>query len=138
MRRSAQATKTVSSPAIVPTTSGHRARSSAAAMAWADPGSVMSTSSQAGLANLHGQVVEQAPQPFLAGRLGLRGSVGQRVDRDALAARLDQPQLGHVTADRGLRRPEAALAQGRRQLLLGPDRPPLDAGRGSPAGGAAS
>src|SRR6476646_3631897 len=38
--RSGKATKSVSSPAIDPATSGQRARSRAAAMAWADPGSV--------------------------------------------------------------------------------------------------
>ena len=51
---------------------------------------------------------------------------------------LDQPELGHVAADRRLGRPEAALAQGGGQLLLGPDRALLRRGRGSPAGGAAS
>ena len=43
--RSVNATNSVSSPATDPATSGQRARSSAAAIAWADPGSVRITSS---------------------------------------------------------------------------------------------
>ena len=42
--RSGNATNSVSSPAIEPATSGQRARSRAAAMAWAEPGSVRRTS----------------------------------------------------------------------------------------------
>ena len=51
--RSPVATKTVSSPAIEPTISGQRVRSSAAATAWALPGSVLMTSSRSADAELH-------------------------------------------------------------------------------------
>ena len=44
-------------------------------------------------------------------------------------ATLDQPQLGDVAADRRLGGPEAPLAQRRRELLLGPDRPLLERSR---------
>ena len=44
--RSGNATNSVSSPAMEPATSGQRARSSAAAIACAEPGSVRTTSSR--------------------------------------------------------------------------------------------
>ena len=124
--RSEQATKTVSSPAIEPATSGQRARSRAAAIAWAEPGSVLRTSSRPGLAKLDRQVGKQLPEAVLAGRLGLDEARRQRVGLGPLAAGLDQAQLRDVAADRRLGRPEAALAERGRELLLRPDRALVD------------
>ncbi len=115
----------MSSPAIEPTTSGQRARSSEAAIAWADPGRVTSTSSEPGFADLDRQVAEEAAQAVLAGRVGVGEARRQGVDADPIAVDLDQLQLGDVAADRRLRRPEAAVAERGGELLLGPDRPLL-------------
>ena len=93
---------------------------------------------QAGFVELDRQVGEQLAQPVLAGRLGLDQARRQGVGRRALARDLDEAELGDVAADRRLGRPEASLAQRGGELLLGPDRALVDAGRGSPAGGAAS
>ena len=136
--RSGKATNSVSSPAIEPATSGQRARSSAAAIACADPGSVRTHEQQAGLVDLDRQVGQELAQAVLARRLGLDQARRERVGGGALAGDLDQAQFGDVARDRRLGRPEAALAEGGRQLLLGPDRALLARGPGSPAGGAAS
>jgi hypothetical protein len=86
VRRSAQAMKSVSSPAIEPTASGQRARSRAAAMAWADPGSVRSTSRWPASRISTGRSWKSLPQPLLAAgiRLARRGRqcVGLRAPRD--------------------------------------------------------
>ena len=100
--RSANATKTVSSPAMLPTTSGQRVRSSAAAIAWAEPG----------------------PQPLLAGALGLGDPCRHDVRLDPVLARLDEAQLGDVAADRRLGGTEAAIPQRGRKFLLRADRLP--------------
>jgi len=63
--RSPHAMKTVSSPAIVPITSGQRARSSAAAIACAEPGRVTAPRN-ARVADLYRQVVKDPAQPLLA------------------------------------------------------------------------
>ena len=119
--RSAKATKTVSSPAMLPTTSGQRVRSRAAAIACADPGRVLQDQHQAGFADIHRQVVEEGPQALLPGALRLGDAGRDHVAVLAVLAGLEQTQLRHVPADRGLRCPEAALAKGGRQLLLGAD-----------------
>ena len=124
--RSGQATKTVSSPAIEPATSGQRARSSAAAIAWAEPGSVFTTTSRPASRSSTGRSREQLAEAVLAGRLGLDEARRQRVGLDPLAAGLDEPELRDVAADRRLGRPEAALAERGGQLLLGPDRALVD------------
>ena len=61
----------VSSPAMEPATSGQRARSSAAAMAWAEPGSVAQDEQQAGLVDLERQVGQELAETVLARCLGL-------------------------------------------------------------------
>src|SRR6188474_278892 len=74
-----------------------------------------------GLSDLDREVADQLPETVLAGGLGLDEAGRERVGVRALTAGLDQPELGHVAADRRLGRPEAALAERRCQLLLGPD-----------------
>ena len=116
----------VSSPAIEPATSGQRARSSAAAIAWAEPGSVFTTTSRPASRSSTGRSAQQLAEAVLAGRLGLDEARRQRVGLDPLAAGLHEPELGDVAADRRLGRPEAALAERRGQLLLRPDRALVD------------
>ena len=120
--RSANATNTVSSPAIEPTTSGQRARSSAAASGCADPGSVFITSIVPASRISTGMSRSSRPHPLLAGGVGLAEAGRDRVGLHAVAGRLDQAQLGDVAADRRLGRAEAALAEGGGELLLGADR----------------
>ena len=94
--RSGKATNSVSSPAIEPATSGQRARSSAAAIACAEPGKRAHDEEQARLVDLDRQVDHQLAQTILAGRLGLDQPRRQGVGGGSLAGDLDQPQLGHV------------------------------------------
>ena len=96
---SANATNTVSSPAMLPTTSGQRARSSAAAMAWASPARSArpaavpaSRSRWAGRAAAGAAAPRRSPRPR-------RGAAGARRPGTPVAADLDQPQLRDVAAD---------------------------------------
>ena len=81
------ATNSVSSPAIEPATSGQRARSSAAAIACAEPGQRAQDEQQAGLVDLDRQVGQQLAQAVLARRLGLDQPRRQRVGRRSPRAR---------------------------------------------------
>ena len=124
--RSGNATNSVSSPAMLPATSGQRARSSAAAIAWAEPGSVRMTSSRPDSWISIGRSassLRRRSSPEVSASIEPRR---QRVRLRPLAADLDEPELGDVAADRRLGRPEATLAQGRGKLLLGPDRALLE------------
>ena len=124
--RSGMATNSVSSPAIEPATSGQRARSRAAAMACAEPGSVRRTSSNPASWISSGRSdrsLRRRSSPDVSASIEARR---QGVRRRALARDLDQPELGDVAADRRLGRPEAALAEGGGELLLGPDRALVD------------
>ena len=81
------ATNSVSSPATEPATSGQRARSRAAAIAWAEPGRVRIDEQQAGLANLDRQVAEELAQAILAADLGLDQARRQGVGLGPLPVR---------------------------------------------------
>ena len=119
--RSANATNTVSSPAIEPTTSGQRARSRAAASGCAEPGSVRRTSivpASRISTGMSRSSVRIRSSPLVSAS---RSRWGMRVGLGAAPAGLGRAQLRDVPADRRLGRPEPALPQGRRQLLLGPD-----------------
>ena len=124
--RSRQATKTVSSPAIVPITSGQGVRSRALASACAEPGRVRTTSRSPAAWTSKGRSRTRAAQALLRGRLAFGAARRQGVGQDALARRLVQAELAHVAADRGLRGAEAAFAQGGGKLLLGADPPARD------------
>ena len=92
-------------------------------MAWALPGTVRIDQQQAGGPELDGQVAQQLGQPVLPGLLPLLRSARQGVRLDTAGAPLDQSQLRHIAADRGLGRPEATLAERGHELLLGADGP---------------
>ena len=67
-----------------PATSGQRARSRAAAIAWAEPGQRAHHEEQPGLVELDGQVGEELAEAVLAGRLGLDEARRERVGLGAL------------------------------------------------------
>ena len=81
---------------------------------------------QTGLVDLQWQVGQELAQPILTGRLGLDQARRQRVGRRALAADLDEPELGDVAADGRLGRAESALPKRRGELELRPYQPLRD------------
>ena len=124
--RSGRATNSVSSPAIEPATSGQRARSRAAAMAWAEPGSVRRTSSRPASWISSGRSARSLRRRSSPDVSASTSRGGRAYAVRPVAGDLDEAQLGDVAGDRRLGRPEPALAQGGGQLLLGPDGPLAD------------
>ena len=95
-------------------------------MAWAEPGRVRITRRSPASRISTGRSARS-----LRRRSSPLASVSDEPRREGvgdgpLAADLDEAELGDVAADRGLGGPEAAFAEGGRQLLLGPDRALLD------------
>ena len=95
-------------------------------MAWAEPGKVRMTSSRPASRISTGRSWNSLRSRSSPLTLSLDQARRQGVGLGPLSADLDQAQLGHVPADRGLGRPEATLAERRGQLLLRPDQALVD------------
>ena len=84
------------------------------------------TSRRPATRNSTGTSARRRAEPVLAGDLRVAEARRQHVGGAALAAALAEPELRDVAADRRLGGPEAPLAEGGRELLLGADRALLD------------
>ena len=114
----------VSSPAMVPTASGSRARSSASASACAWPRPVRTDEQLLDAFDpaqeLGGRALERGERRLRIRRVGARTLVG------AVPRAFDQPEIRDVARDRRLRGVETALAQTAAQLLLAVERVAVD------------
>ena len=129
-------TRIVSSPAIVPTASGSRARSSAIGERLRLAAPVRMTTSCC-TRSTRRRNSAAARSSAVERRLGI-GRVGAGPLVGAVAGALDQAELLDVARDRRLRRLEAALVQAAAQLLLAVERLAIDEFEDERPGGALS
>ena len=115
---SVQATKIVSSPAMVPTTSPHCDRSIDDAMAFAAPGEVRRTTSGAASAIASGRSASRRRSRAWAAPVPSVDVVGQQVGEAAAAEPADDAEAGEVARDRRLRDLHAAFGKRGDQLAL--------------------
>ena len=121
-------TRHVSSPASVPTTSGCSSRSSARAIAGADPISAWTTTRFWATDGAAAELVEQAVEDLarVDPPLAVRQHVAEPSER---VARLLEAELADVPRDRRLRDRAAGALERVEQLLLGAEPLALDEAR---------